>query len=647
MGIKGKKILVVDNDRVILELMKDFLAKNGFYVLTAENGLSALEILKTYIPDIVFVDLIMPNIDGKKLCRIIKGMPGLNNVYIIILSAVAAEEKINYSEFGANVCIAKGPFNSMSQNILSALNEQERENSKALTKEVMGVENIHFRAITKELLSSQKHFETILEGMSEGILELTHEAKIVYCNPFAVTLLAMPEDKLLASNFTEHFQENDSQRIKNLLTTTDQTSRTISEDSPVALNGSKLTMKILPVRDAGNDTFVVILNDISQRKNMQAQLVQAQKMEAIGTLAGGTAHDFNNLLMGMQGYVSLMLMDIEPTHPHYKRLKAIEDLVESGADLTSQLLGFSRGDKFQAKPTDINEVITKTSKMFGRTKKEIKIRRKYKKNAWTVDADQGQIEQVLLNLYVNAWQAMPEGGELRLETKNVTLDESDVKPFQIEAGNYLEISVRDTGVGMDEKTKKRIFEPFFTTKKMGSGTGLGLASVYGIIKNHGGFINVYSEKGKGTIFTIYLPASKMEAAKKTETSAEVLRGSETILLVDDEEMIVETGREMLKSMGYKVVTAKSGKEAIDIFSNADRLATSLDLVILDMIMPDMGGGETCDRLRKVNPHVKILLSSGYGIDGQAAEILKRGCNGFIQKPFNLSDLSESIRMVLN
>ncbi|MBW1796828.1 MAG: PAS domain S-box protein [Deltaproteobacteria bacterium] len=365
----------------------------------------------------------------------------------------------------------------------------------------------------EKLLSSQKHFETILEGMSEGILELTPKARIVYCNPVAVSILGMPEKKLLASDFTKLFEENDRQRIRKLLDTPDHTSQLISEDSPIAFGDNQLTLKILPVRDDGNETIVVILDDISLRKEMQTQLIQAQKMEAVGTLAGGIAHDFNNLLMGMQGYISLMLMDIEPTHPHYKRLKVIEDLVESGAELTEQLLDFSRGDKFQVK-LNINEVIGKTSKMFGRTKKEINIRRKYQKNIWTVDIDRGQIEQVLLNLYVNAWQAMPEGGDLNLQTEKITLDESHVKPFKTEPGNYVKVSVSDTGVGMDERTKERIFEPFFTTKERGRGTGLGLASVYGIIKNHGGFINVYSEKGKGTTFTICLPASEKEVLKE-------------------------------------------------------------------------------------------------------------------------------------
>ncbi len=647
MEIKGKEILVVDNDKVMLKFMTNFLAKKGFHVLTAENGLSALEVLKDYIPDVIFVDLIMPNIDGKKLCRIIRDMPGLNDVHIIVLSAVAAEEEVDYNEFGANACIAKGPFNKMSQHILAALDEPESKNSKVLSEEVMGLKNIRFRTITKELLSSQKHFETILEGMYEGILELTCDARIVYCNPVATYLLGLPEEKLLASDFMEIFEENDRQRIGKLLNTPAHNSRTVSEDSPIALNGKQLTMKVLPVEDDGNKTIVVMLNDISVQKNMEAKILQAQKMEAIGTLAGGIAHDFNNLLMGMQGYVSLILMDADATHQHYKKLKGIESQVKSASKLTRQLLDFARGGKYRVSSTNINEMIRKTSNMFGRTKREINIHVKYQEDIWTVEVDQGQIEQVLLNLYVNAWHAMPEGGELMLQTENVTIDGSNAKKFQMEPGNYVEMSICDNGIGMDEKTKKRIFEPFFTTKKVGRGTGLGLASVYGIIKNHGGFINVDSEKGKGTKFKVYLPASEKNVENKKELSAGVQKGSGTVLLVDDEEVIVDVGREILKSMGYNVVIARSGKEAIEIFDKAHYLTSVPDLIILDMIMPEMGGGETYDKLKEINPQVKVLLSSGYSIDGQATEILKRGCDGFIQKPFNISELSQSIKRVLH
>jgi two-component system cell cycle sensor histidine kinase/response regulator CckA len=384
---------------------------------------------------------------------------------------------------------------------------------------------------------------------------------------------------------------------------------------------------------------------VTRKKRLESQIQQAQRLEALGTLAGGIAHDFNNLLMGIQGNASLMLLDKASGHPDYERLKNIEQYVQNGAALTKQLLGFARGGKYEVKPTDINHLIKGSSHMFGRTKKEIKILRKYQKDIWTVEVDQGQMEQVLLNLYVNAWQAMPGGGELYLETKNVTFDEGYVKPYQVEPGRYVKISITDTGVGMDEATRQRIFEPFFTTKEMGRGTGLGLASVYGIIKNHGGFIEVYSEKSEGATFHIYLPAVK---AKRVEARAgrgedEIQKGTETVLFIDDEEMIIDVGSQMLRILGYEVMVGRNGKEALEIYGK-DR--EKIDMVILDMIMPDMGGSEAYDRLKEMNPEIKVLLSSGYSIDGQAQEILDRGCDGFIQKPFNMKQLSKKLREIL-
>ncbi len=302
-----------------------------------------------------------------------------------------------------------------------------------------------------------------------------------------------------------------------------------------------------------------------ERHKLESQLQQAHKMEAIGTLAGGIAHDFNNLLMGILGNATLTLMNMDPGHPGYDRLKNIEKYVQSGAELTRQLLGFARGGKFEVKPTNLNELIQRTSEMFGRTKKEITISSSFQKDIWTVDVDRGQIEQVLLNFYVNAWQAMPAGGNLHLKTANETLDDSYIKAFLVVPGNYVKISITDTGVGMDPDTQKRVFEPFFTTKEKGRGTGLGLASAYGIIKNHGGFINVYSEKGKGSSFSIYLPASKKSVFIEKVICEPVVKGSGTVLLVDDEQMILDVGGQMLEKLGYQVLTAPNGKEAITAY----------------------------------------------------------------------------------
>ncbi len=299
--------------------------------------------------------------------------------------------------------------------------------------------------------------------------------------------------------------------------------------------------------------------------------------------------------------------------------------------------------EYEVRPVDLNGFIKKQNRMFGRTKKEITIRGKYEKDLWSVEVGQGQIGQVLLNLYVNAWQAMPGGGVLYLATENVIFHKSDVKPFSAASGRYVKISVTDTGVGMDKATREKIFDPFFTTKMMGRGTGLGLASAYGIIKNHNGFIQVYSEKGEGTTFTIYLPASDKEVLVEKKSNGDILKGSETILLVDDEDMVTDVAQELLERLGYRVLLADNGKTALEVYEkNRERI----DLVVLDMIMPDMGGGDTYDGLKKLDPAVKVLLSSGYSINGQVTEILGRGCNGFIQKPFKMNELSQKIREVL-
>jgi nitrogen-specific signal transduction histidine kinase/ActR/RegA family two-component response regulator len=394
----------------------------------------------------------------------------------------------------------------------------------------------------------------------------------------------------------------------------------------------------------GKPASLNFLRDITDLKKLEEQLLESQKMEAVGMLAGGIAHDFNNLLMGIQGNASLMLLDLSPGHPHFEPLKHIEQHVQSAASITNQLLGFAKGGKYEVKATALNQLLGKCAQLFGRTKKEIRIHEKYQEDLWTTEVDRAQLEQVVLNIFVNAWQAMPGGGDLFIQTENVTLAEDYTRSFQVNEGRYVKVSITDTGIGMDEDTKQRVFEPFFTTKEMKRGTGLGLASAYGIIRNHGGFITVYTEKEMGTTFSIYLPASEKQVREERTVAQDIPRGTQTILLVDDEEVILEVAAGMLETLGYRVISANSGKEALRVF---EERRDQINLVLLDMIMPGMGGGEVFDAIRSIDADAKVLLASGYSLNGQAREILDRGCNGFIQKPFDIKRLSRKVREILD
>jgi PAS domain S-box-containing protein len=381
-----------------------------------------------------------------------------------------------------------------------------------------------------------------------------------------------------------------------------------------------------------------------EKQKLEHQLQQAQKMKAIGTLAGGIAHNFNNLLMGIEGRISLMLFDLDADNPHYDNLLAIEKTIMSATKLTREMLGFARGGKYETRPTDLNRLIKDTSATFSPTRKDIEIRMQLQEEIWSVEVDCGQLEQVLLNLYINAMQAMPAGGTLSVQTENIAVDHPADGSRDLSAGRYVRISVTDTGVGMDATTRQRIFEPFFTTKEMERGAGLGLAFVYGVIRNHNGSITVHSRKNEGTTFHISLPASMRAAAVEKKESNAIFPGTETVLLVDDEDIILDVGRQMLCRLGYEVFTAQSGREALDF---CRQYRERIELVILDLIMPGMGGGETFDRLREINSQIKVLLSSGYNINGEATAILERQCSGFIQKPFKLKDLSKKLRKILD
>jgi two-component system, cell cycle sensor histidine kinase and response regulator CckA len=412
------------------------------------------------------------------------------------------------------------------------------------------------------------------------------------------------------------------------------------------------------IRSETNDRFLGSVADIiagiierkrteDEKDNLQNLLLQAQKMEAIGTLAGGIAHDFNNMLAVIMGNAQMGTMSLEPNDTGYIEFNEITNASERAKDLTMKLLTFARKEKIDVKTVSIDEILKELVSVLERSiTKKIKIKIQTSDNLPPVKIDVNQIYQAFLNICNNACDAMPSGGVLTIESEEVTLDDDYCKKhIGIEPGRYCSIRISDTGIGMTDDVARRIFEPFFTTKGKGKGTGLGLSVTIGVIQNHGGYIHVNSEPGKGTVMNIHLPFSGKEAEKSLVSSPEEIQtGSESILIIDDEKNIINIAKKMLKKAGYNVLTAETGLKAIKLF---EKKHENIDLILLDMIMPEMDAAEIYNALKTINPSVKIVLFSGYSIDGQAGKLIEAGIQGFLQKPFTMIDLCRTVRQVLD
>lgn len=496
---------------------------------------------------------------------------------------------------------------------------------------------------------SEERFKDMVRLLPETVFETDVDGKITFFNELSFSRFGFTQDDLdrglyiqdvLAPQEHEYF-------------------KTVFQD---VVRGQRVELKEMLAQKKDGETFPALVRcagilingepagirgfliDITEKKTLENQLLHAEKLKAIGTLAGGIAHDFNNLLMGILGNLTIMLMHMGGAHPFYDRLKVMEDYVHRGSSLTRQLLGFARGGKYEVRPTDMGKFVIQSAEMFGRTKKDISIQLEIGESLWHVDVDRGQMDQVLLNLFVNAWQAMPDGGNLYISVKNVELSKKEMNALGTSGKRFVKITVSDTGAGMDEKIMSRVFEPFFTTKEQSQNTGMGLASAYGIIRNHGGYIQVESRPGRGTSFIIYLPPSNHKAQDEPQKESRIYKGTETILLIDDEQMIIDVASRILEELGYKVLSATSAKKGIEIFQNSKEI---INLVVLDMIMPGISGKEAFDILRQADPSVKVLLSSGFSVDSQAKDIMAAGCRGFIQKPFTMAQLSQKVRQILD
>ncbi|MGA6925273.1 MAG: response regulator [Desulfosarcina sp.] len=647
--MQSPRILIVDDELRMCNSLAYFFKNKDFDVTPANCGKDALDLLSEHTFDLAILDVHLPDILGTEIMDHIKSRSPDTSV-IIVTGNADLDSALAALKCGAYAYLRK-PFEieELLNTVDNALNQRALKREKEM--------------INQQLYRSELKYRCMVENSPDIIYTLDEEGKFTFLSEAVEPLLGCRVEDLIGTHYAGIVCEEDRDKAQWFFDerrTKDRASKGIELRLKVIGDAIQkrgdprhliVELKSMSIYDeSGRDgekrylgTHGVI-RDISERQRLQTQLQNAERMESLGTLAGGIAHDFNNLLMGIQGRSSLISMDLKASHPVLEHVKAIDDYIDSAKGLTQQLLGFARGGTYEVTPTDITELILKTANMFGRTKKEITIETQFQRSNVVVEADHRQVEQVLLNLYVNAWQAMPEGGTLRLETKDAKLGAKICRPYGVTPGRYVHVSVTDTGIGMDQKTLKRIFDPFFTTKKKGRGTGLGLASAYGIVKNHGGIINAHSEIGYGTTFNLYLPISRKRIVTVSASQAEISNGSETVLLVDDEEMIVEIGQALLQKLGYHVIAAKNGEEALAMM----RLRKAdIDLVILDMIMPGLDGGKTFDCIREICPTMPVVLSSGYNVSGQAEKILQRGCNGFIQKPFSLSELSQQLRKVLD
>ncbi|MFO7709411.1 MAG: response regulator [Desulfobacterales bacterium] len=624
-----KKILVVDDDRVILTFAGRLLEREGHEVLTAGDGFEALNVLSDFTPEIIFFDLIMPKIDGDKLIAIIRGMLRLKECFLVIVSAVVAETDFDFQATGADYYIAKGPFSAMADNFLAAIRAADEPRRRDAPKPVVGLDYVYSRQLTRELLSRNRHLETILESMAEGILELFN-GQIVYANSAAAALLGMGPEKFLTARPAELFEGPVRERLESLLSNDPGGPAAIGENTPLEVNGRLLTVMKLPVR--GDETTVMLMiTDTTERRRLEAQVQHAQKMEAIGTIAAGVAHNFRNTLTEILVNSQLIQFNFKGEPQLQEITERVHTSVKRGARLVDGLLHFSRkqiGKEFTC--VDLAPVIRQAGRVAAKTfDAGIKVCMELPEPL-PVSGDPAGLSQVFMNLFNNARDAMPMGGTLTVEGRR--------------EGSQIVVRVSDTGLGMDPETLEKCFDPFFTTKPIGKGTGLGLSTAYGIVKSHDGTIGVRSAPGAGTSFRLQFPPARPEETPAPEPAASLVHGrGQRILLVDDETDINLAMKGLLNKLNYQSASAQSGEEAVALYREYKPTA-----VLLDIYMPGMDGLECARRILDADPAARIVILSGCEpVDPRLKDLLERKLvKGVLTKPVGISELSCFLAEVL-
>lgn len=645
-----KKILVVDDHPVMRKFLADHLGKRGHEVIVADDGLSALELLGTVVPDILFVDLVMPRINGEKLCRIIRRRPELNGTFLVVFSAVVVEENAPFENTPADAYIAKGPFRKLSGFVDSVVEDIENGRGDQIKGRIYGAENLQEREISRELLASTRHYEKILDKMSEGLLELTDQEKVIFANPAAQEIVGVEEERLLSADFQGFFSERGWKKVWEGIQKAKHKNREIDTESEIRFNRNRVSLKLIPVQKNGCASgMLVMLKDITRRKRLESQLRQAEKMEAIGNLAGGIAHDLNNILTPIFGYTEMAIQDLPRDSLTAKNLRNVISAANRARELVQQILQFSRRNEEDVKPIKIQFVLKETLKLLNATiPATIEIKENIDPYCDAVMADAFQIQQIAMNLCTNAFHAMMEtGGEL-----SISLYQAEKTPFDAPAGQnkttepWVVFEVADSGSGIDPSVIEKIFDPYFTTKQLGKGTGLGLSVVHGIVRKSNGHLTVDSKPGKGSTFRVYLPAVKADdAVPGTDaTFPDMPRGREKILIVDDDNVIADMYREVLAGAGYRVTVFMDSRDALDAVQCDPG---GFDLVVTDMTMPGKTGAELAAGILEITPDMPIILNTGFNEPLSEKKARQLGIRKYLIKPVSIVDLANAVREVLD
>jgi PAS domain S-box-containing protein len=680
------RILVVDDNEDNVYYLRTLFAAHGYEVVSARHGAEALHVARAQPPAIVVSDLLMPVMDGYTLLRQWKSDERTKDIPFIVYTATYTqpEDERLALNLGADAFILKpaepdvllervravlgspsaavpsvaglpaddetGRLREYSETLIRKLEDkmfQLEETNRRLERDMAARS-----AAEAALRESEERFRQLAENIDDMFWLSDVEGKVFYLSPAYTKVWGSAPDTVhtIAKEWLADIHPADRDRVGQSLDryasgTWDETFRVVRPDGTTRW----VRARAFPVADEHGRVYRVagVARDLTEVRSLEEQLLQAQKMEAIGRLAGGVAHDFNNLLSVVLGYTNLALLDLKPGDPIRADIEEVRRAGERATALTRQLLAFSRQQMLRPRVVEVGKIVLELESMLRRlVGEDVALSLPSAPAIGKVWVDPGQLEQIVMNLVVNARDAMPLGGRLTIETTDVVLDAqyAAVHPG-VDAGPYVMLAVSDTGSGMDAATQERIFEPFFTTKEQGKGTGLGLATVFGIVKQSHGHIRVYSEVDVGTTFKIYLPCTSRpaDALPQPQPAAASLRGSETILLVEDDEQVRETTARILRRSGYRVVDAQNGGEA---FLASESFQGEIHLLVTDVVMPRMSGRELAERLAQTRPQMKVLYLSGYTHDAIVHHRVLEAELAFLEKPATPDVLLRKVREVL-